>query len=147
MTKDVLVTVRGRQISDGEEDELEIIHSGLYYEKNNKIYIKYDEESENGQGVISNMIKIGKEGLEITKKGMVGAQMIFRENERINSCYDTPYGRLDIVIYTNEIRYKTEEDLIEVNMSYVIEMNGETLSESDVFIRVEPRGKANIKLT
>lgn len=37
MTKDVLVSVRGAHIADGETDNLEVITAGSYYFKNGNI--------------------------------------------------------------------------------------------------------------
>ena len=38
MTKDVLVSVRGAHIADGETNNLEVITAGSYYFKNGKHY-------------------------------------------------------------------------------------------------------------
>ncbi|MDD6572279.1 MAG: DUF1934 domain-containing protein [Thermoflexaceae bacterium] len=146
MTKDVLVTVRGKQIGNNYEDEIEIINRGNCYERNGKTYIRYEEQQEESDAVIQNMIKIGSDGIEITKKGSVGAQMIFRENEKINSCYETPYGMMMMAIYTNRIQCSIEPEKIEINVLYSIEMNGELLSDADVYIKVEPLGMEQIKL-
>lgn len=146
MTKDVLVTVKGKQIANDHEDEIEVINVGTYHERNGKIYIRYEEQVEGTDASVLNMIKIDGEGIEITKKGSVGAQMIFRENEKINSCYDTPYGMLMMAIYTNQIQCNMEQDKIEINVLYSIEMNGELLSDADVYIKVESRGVNELNL-
>ncbi len=145
MTKDVLVKVRGKQIGLEDEDEIEIINVGAYYERNGKKYIRYEEFQEE-QGSVLNMIKLDGQGVEITKKGSVGVQLIFRENEKVNSCYETPFGNMMMGIYTNSVSWTESEELIEVNLSYVIEMNGEFLSDAEVYIRVEPRDVGKIKL-
>lgn len=146
MTKDVLVTVRGKQIGTDYEDEIEVINIGTFYEKNNKIYIRYEEQQEGTNAVIRNMIKIDGEGIEITKKGSIGAQMVFRENEKVNSCYETQYGMIMMAIYTNRIQCIMEPDRIEINVLYSIEMNGELLSDADVYIKIEPRGMNQVNL-
>lgn len=146
MTKDVLVTVRGKQIGADYEDEIEIINRGSCHERNGRTYIRYEERQEEDHSVIQNMIKIGNDGIEITKKGSVGAQMIFRENERINSCYETPYGVMMMTIYTDRIQCSMEPEKIEINVLYSIEMNGELLSDADVYIKVEPLGIRQVKL-
>ncbi len=146
MTKDVIVTVRGKQIGSDFEDEIEVINIGNYYERNGKKFIRYEEPQEDGEGTVQNMVKISPDGIEITKKGPVGMQMIFRENERINTCYETPYGMMMMAIYTNQIRCSMEPEKIEINVRYNIEMNGELISDADVYIKVEPRGAQALKL-
>ena len=147
MTKDVLVTVKGRQIGLDGEDDIEVINVGTYAQKNGKIYIRYDERDEHNAAAIKNQIKIDGRKVEIMKKGSVGAQMFFEENEKINSCYETPFGNLMMAIYTKSVDCKMDENLIELNINYTIEINGEHLSDADVYIKVEPRGGSSIKLS
>lgn len=146
MTNDVIVTVRGIQIGLETQDDIEVISPGKYYERNNKRYIRYEEQQEDMSGTVINIIKIGPEGVEIVKKGLVGAQMVFREKEKINTCYETPYGIMMITIYTDHVQYTVSEDLIEVNLAYNIEMNGEALSDAKVYIKVEPRTGEGLRL-
>ncbi|MCM1467463.1 MAG: DUF1934 domain-containing protein [Alistipes sp.] len=146
MTNDVIVTVRGIQIGLETQDDIEVISPGKYYERNNKRYIRYEEQQEDMSGTVINIIKIGPEGVEIVKKGLVGAQMVFREKEKINTCYETPYGIMMITIYTDHVQYTVNEDRIEVNLAYNIEMNGEALSDAKVYIKVEPRTGEGLRL-
>lgn len=147
MTKDVLVTVRGKQIGLDNEDDIEVINIGTYAVRNDKIYIRYDEQDEINGIEIKNQIKIDGSKVEITKRGSIGAQMMFVENEKIHSCYETPFGNLMMAIYTNSVECKKSEDLIEININYTIEMNGEHLSDANVYIKVESRGSSNVVLT
>lgn len=146
MTNDVIVTVRGKQIGLESEDVIEVISPGKFYERNNRLYIRYEEQQEDMSGTIINTIKIGQDGVEIMKKGVIGAQMIFRENEKINTCYETPYGMMMVAIYTEHVQHSVSEELIEVNLSYKIDMNGEMLTDAAVYIKVEPRTDTNIRL-
>ena len=43
MTKDVLVTVRGLQMTPDGDDTIEVTTTGKYYEKDGKRYLFYDE--------------------------------------------------------------------------------------------------------
>ena len=146
MTNDVIVTVRGIQIGLESEDDIEVISPGKYYERNGKRYIRYEEQQEDMSGTVINIIKIGPEGVEVTKKGLVGVQMVFREKEKVNTCYETPYGVMMVTIYTHHVQYTVSEELIEVNLSYNIEMNGETLSDAKVYIKVAPRTDESLRL-
>lgn len=141
MTKEVFVSIKGKQIgADGTEEELiESICFGNYYEKNGKIYIMYDEQPEGISTKISNTIKISNEQVEHTKKGAIGSQMVFRENETINSCYQTPYGDMLMSITTSKMYLSKSTDLIEIVLCYSIEMNGSHLSDSKVTITVSSK--------
>ena len=54
MTKDVLITISGVQMSDGDNSDVEMITTGSYYMKNGKHYITYDEVLEGYEGTIRN---------------------------------------------------------------------------------------------
>ena len=50
MTKDVLITISGMQMIDGDNSDIEMITTGAYYMKNGKHYITYDEVLEGYEG-------------------------------------------------------------------------------------------------
>ena len=78
MTKDVLLTISGLHYSNypGEEEEdednepIEVITPAMYYLKNGKHYVVYDEVLEGLPGITKNKIRIaGNNLLEIKKSG------------------------------------------------------------------------------
>ena len=68
MTKDIMLRISGVQFPDGEEnsEEMEVITSGSYFEKDGRHYIKYDEVQEDSNEVIRNLLKIENGSLELT---------------------------------------------------------------------------------
>ena len=44
MTKDVLITISGVQMLDDDDEDVEMVTRGDYYQKNGKHYIMYDEQ-------------------------------------------------------------------------------------------------------
>ena len=57
MTKDVLISISGVQLLEGDTNDVELITAGDYYNKNGKHYIRYEEIQEGGEDVIQNTIK------------------------------------------------------------------------------------------
>ena len=43
MTRDVLISIRGAQISDGDQEDVEMVTTGDYFLKNGKHYIIYED--------------------------------------------------------------------------------------------------------
>ena len=76
MTKDIMLRISGVQFPDGEEnsEEMEVITSGSYFEKDGRHYIKYDEVQEDSNEVIRNLLKIENGSLELTRRGMTNVQ-------------------------------------------------------------------------
>ena len=58
MTKDVLITISGVQMLDDDDEDVEMVTRGDYYQKNGKHYIMYDEQMEGFEGTVKNIIKV-----------------------------------------------------------------------------------------
>lgn len=93
MTKDILLRLKGLQfVGEGEEEPLEVIAPGTYFEKNGKHYIRYDEVMEGFEGTVQNLIKVDGSSMEVTKRGVANAHMIFEENKKILHIIIRPSG-------------------------------------------------------
>ena len=77
MTKDVLISIRGFQIVDDDDDAqpVELIAPGQYYCRNGKHYVLYDEVDEDDGSITKNRIKIQDDYVGITKKGVSNTNM------------------------------------------------------------------------
>ena len=58
MTKDVLITIRGVHTMDEEDNDVEMIVRGDYYQKNGKHYVLYEELLEGFKEPVKNIIWI-----------------------------------------------------------------------------------------
>ena len=86
MTKDVLITISGVQILDEEDDDVEMVTRGDYYNKNGKHYITYDEVMEGFAEPVKNIIKVSP-----------GSEMCIR---------DRPSGPLSLVLQIQWLHIK-----------------------------------------
>ena len=82
MTKDVLISISGLQVDvndmESNNEPIETISTGNYFFKNGKHYLLFEEVSEGIPGVTKTQIKvIGEDSLEVLKRGVSNAQMIF----------------------------------------------------------------------
>ena len=68
MTKDVLITISGVQMLDDDDEDVEMVTRGDYYQKNGKHYIMYDEQMEGFEGTVKNIIKVSPGSVDIIKK-------------------------------------------------------------------------------
>lgn len=84
MTKDVLLSIKGLQIGENEQnDTIEVISPGDYYFRNGKHFFMYEEVMEGQKESTRNMIKVRDNYMELTKKGAVNVHMIFEKIKRI----------------------------------------------------------------
>ena len=139
MTKEVMVTISGLQMAGEDDDAIELVHIGEYYERGGTHYVRYDELLEDITEPVKNTIKIRSRRLEVQKKGPVTANMVFEEGKTQSSTYAVPYGSFLIETFTNSVQLRKEESLIEVCASYRLEINGAHCADCDIRVKIEPR--------
>lgn len=152
MTKEVLLTISGlhydvfAESEEAENEPIEVITPASYYLKNGKHYILYEEVVEGLPGTIRNKIRIAEEEgmLEIIKSGISNLHMVF-ERDKINMTqYETPYGELLVGVYTRDMKVEVREEAIRVRVSYVLDINGEKVADSEISIDVQSRESAHV---
>ena len=137
MTKDVLITIRGVHTLDHEDNDVEMIIRGDYYQKNGKHYILYEEILEGAEERVKNVIKISPSSMDIIKKGVTNSRMLFEKNKKTLSCYSTPVGNLVIGIQANHFYVEEQENSIKVNVDYSLDINYEHMSDCRICVDVQ----------
>jgi uncharacterized beta-barrel protein YwiB (DUF1934 family) len=137
MTKDVLITIRGVHTLDHEDNDVEMIVRGDYYQKNGKHYILYEEILEGAEDRVKNVIKISPSSMDIIKKGVTNSRMLFEKNKKNLSCYSTPVGNLVIGIQANHFYVEEQENSIKVNVDYSLDINYEHMSDCRICVDVQ----------
>ncbi len=152
MTKDVLVSVSGLQtaVNDMEsydEGPIEVVSAGTYFFKDGKHFIFYEEMAEGISGVTKTQIRInGKDSLEVRKKGLSNVNMVFEKNKNNRCFYQTPFGQLNLGIFTTEIIVEESEDNINIRAEYAMDVNYEPLADCTIRINVKPRDAKDFSL-
>lgn len=136
MNKDVLVKVRGIQGSLVEDDTIEMITTGLYFEKNGKTYIKYEDTSLDEETTTSTTIKIDDDQVSILRHGATNTQMIFEKDKEHFTPYETPFGIFEIILRTTNIEVEREDEKMTLNVAYNIEVNHSGATQSQFVVEV-----------
>lgn len=145
MTKDILVSIKGLQfLEDSGEEEIEVITAGTYFQKDGRHYIKYDEVMEGCDGKIQNLIKINENSMEVTKRGLSNVHMVFEENKKNVTYYDTPFGNLLVGIAATGIHVNETQDKIDVKVDYALEVNYEHLADCTISMNIQAMKKPHL---
>ncbi len=145
MTKEVLVSISGLQmaVNDVESNEaapIEILSPGVYYFKDDKHYIFFEEVTEGIPGVTKTQIRLhGKETLEVMKKGISNMHLVFEKNKHNRCFYKTPFGDLNLGICTSKILVEESEDNINIRVEYVLDIDCEPLADCTIRINIKSR--------
>ena len=122
------------------KDPIEMVTIGTYYLRNGKHYILYDELSEDNE-VTKNVLKIGSNSVELTRKGPQGSHMIFEEGKENLSYYDTPFGSLLMGVNTSSIDWMEEEEQMRLQVDYDLSVNSDHVSKCKIDVNIRPNGE------
>ncbi len=128
------------EVEQDEADEVEIINIGTYGVVAGKEYVKYDEVYEDA-GICTNLIKIDRDCVEITKRGAVSAHLSFVKDSKTMTAYETGFGNLYLGIFARSIDVERSEDEIKVHIEYSMELNYEMISDCAVDIVISSTGQ------
>ncbi|MGI6094869.1 MAG: DUF1934 domain-containing protein [Lachnospiraceae bacterium] len=149
MTKQVLISIRGMQLlpdSIEMEEPVEIVTAGEYYFQNGRHFIKYEEMIEGFDETTQNMIKVKPDGVEVRKKGVANVHMVFEENKKNLTYYQTPYGVLQMGISATKVDVSESEENLDISVDYALEVNDEHVADCNIMINVKPQGAKDFTL-
>ena len=141
MTKDVTVYLHSIQSgrNDEESEKIETVAAGVYYEKNGRHFLIYDEAMEGFEQPVKNKLKFEDDFLEITKSGPLNVRMVFEKNKKNMTSYNTPYGNIVLGIDTKKIHISQESDRIVVDVEYVLDMNYEYYADCKIVMEIHSK--------
>lgn len=148
MTQEVLLTLRGLQFDQREEDadQIEMVTVGDYYKRNDKHYVVYEEITEGFTQPTKNRLKISEHIVELSRNGLVNVHMVFQENKKNLTNYNTPFGQILIGIDTKKIQIDEQEDKITVDVDYSLDVNYEFLSDCHIRIHISSKENSSFSL-
>ena len=120
--------------------------NGDYYKKNDKHYVIYDEVIEGYEGTTRNLIKVGQDCLDITKKGVTNVHMIFEKNKKNVTYYYTPFGSILIGIDAKQVEVEETEENIDVKVNYDLEINYEFLANCNITMNIKAKDAGDFRL-
>lgn len=122
-------------IAQGTED-IEVINIGRYINRSGKEYVKFDEVFDGEGQKTVNIIKITDDSVEVSRKGAITTCMEFVRNKKTISCYNTPYGSIDIAVFTSIVDVERTDSSIHVVLEYTMEVNDQQMNTNRVEIYV-----------
>lgn len=139
MTKDVLISIKGIQFTDGDNDLLEVICGGTYYFKNNKHYVIYEEIVDETKELTKNIAIISDKRFELKKQGVISAHMILEEKQKHMTYYETPVGNIIIGTNTHKVQVTESDDEINVHIKYALDINYEFATDCDIVFKISAK--------
>ena len=138
MKKDVMITIKGIQRSDGENDVVELFTMGRFYRKNGSYYISYDESEATGFEGAKTTLKVEQnDRVTMFRSGSMRSQLIIERGVRHQCNYDTGYGSITIGVLGDKIESSLTDEGGDIAFQYSLDVNTSLASENEVYINVK----------
>lgn len=123
MKKNVLIKIKGIQSDLLENEKIEMMTTGTYYEKNGSFYIHYMDTALDSEVETKTSVKISHNKVSITRFGGANTHMIFEEGVSHFTPYETPFGIFEIRTHTNSIQLDKKDTHLKLEVDYILEIN------------------------
>lgn len=134
--KNVVISVKGFQCINNDEDVVELKTTGKYGVKNNKQYIIYDEIEELGAKT-ETMIKVSPTETVMQRSGAVENRMVVEVGKRHSSIYSTPAGSFVLDVYGESIKSTLGDSGGTLSLIYSLNMNASPVGKNRIEITVK----------
>lgn len=140
MKKEVIVSIKGIQVLEGNQDDsMEIVTVAEYYVRNNKHYITYEDWDDDYKASTKNLIKISDTQIEIQKRGIVSTNMSFKCGVSNKTYYQTPFGEFLIEIDTKDIDMDIQDTNIDISINYSLNINEQHIADNKIQLNIKER--------
>lgn len=137
MKKDAMISIKGIQRVDGEQEVVELLTCGRFYRRNNSYWLSYQESEATGFEGHRTTLHVEPNRVTMQRSGPASTQLIVEGGCRHQCFYDTGYGALTVGINGRQIRSTLTDDGGELDFSYAMDINTALASEYQVIIKVE----------
>ena len=98
--------------------------------------IKGDESKDESGEMVTTSFRITPSRIKMVRKGSFASVMVFEKGVDHVTTYNTPYGAMDMKVKTQVLEVTEEQDRLSAHVRYVLEMDGQDTSNSDIKIEI-----------
>lgn len=139
--KDIMLRITGKQVTgESEEEKMEFVTEGRFYEKDDSIYLLYDESDFSGMEGCTTSLKITGDKVRMKRYGdtiSLDMAIEFEKGKRFKGFYDTPFGAVEMEVLTNSVINRIESGAGKgsLDIDYHISLRG--LTEGRSLLNIE----------
>ena len=138
MEKSAIISVRSFSVLNKDE-VIEVVTPGKFHLGESEFKAVYEESEISGMDGTTTTLVIKDEALILEREGSTTTRMEFKKGEEVVSLYNTPYGMMNINIYTKELDIDMDDDGGVVYTKYILGLEG----QSGITIELKVKIRAN----
>ena len=124
MKKKAVISLRSFNDLDT-DDIIEVVTPGEFLIIEDGFKAIYEETEISGMSGTTTTLTILNDKLVLEREGNISAKMDFKKGETSVSLYNTPYGVLDLQIYTEDLNVDINENGGKITAEYSMELAGQ----------------------
>lgn len=137
MENNVLISLTSIQWQDGEKCETELLTKASYTSKGGWDIISYEDTSATGfEGSVTTIRVDDSKNASITREGTANSVLSLEIGRKHFCQYGTPYGSLQIGVYTHAIENTLAENG-RLYLKYTLDANSSYLSDNEIIMTVQ----------
>lgn len=137
MNKDITISLTSVQWQDNEKSETELLTRAKFVHENGWDIISYEDTSATGFEGSVTTIKIDKgKTASIIREGAANSVLCLETGRKHYCQYGTPYGSLQIGVFTHKIKNSIEKDG-RIYLKYTLDLNSSYLSDNEIIMTVQ----------
>lgn len=136
MKNNIMISLTSIQYQDDEKSETELLTKASFKHSGEDYIISYEDTEATGfEGCITTITINGNKSASIIRKGTANSVLSLEIGKKHYCQYDTPYGALQIGIYTHKI----ENDIAKngkLYLKYTLDLNSSYLSDNEIVMTI-----------
>lgn len=140
MKENVIIRMFSVQYENDERTESELLTEGFFRKKGNLVNISYsDTEATGFEGSETSVTVRKDEYASIIRKGTSNSNLILERDKKHHCYYSTPFGGMNIGIFTHAIRNELTDDGGTLYMKYTVDINSAFVSDNEIELTITPK--------
>jgi len=141
MEPNVLLTIEGQQWNDDEKPQaIRLMTEGRLYRKDPAWYVVYDESEATGMEGTKTTMRVSDDGtVSLIRTGSHGLKLTFTAGNRHITRMETPYGDLDVEVYTSKVQTRISELGGYIHLGYSIDLNNRERMNTRLDVEIKKR--------
>ena len=137
MKKKVLISLTSIQHQDDDTNKTELLTKAEFVRENGYDIISYEDTSATGfEGSVTTIKVDGCRNASITRQGTANSVLSLEIGRKHFCQYGTPYGCLQIGVYTHAIENTLAKDGI-LYLKYTLDLNSSFLSDNEIIMTMQ----------
>lgn len=136
-SKDVMISILGLQeYEDINPDSIELTTNGKLNVTPYGYHLSYEESELTGMEGTLTSFEVRPGRIVLTRTGTTTSEMVFEQGIRHLSLYDTPYGQLEIGVFSRVVESSLNEHGGEIRVRYAIDIDHQLAGENNIHLKV-----------